>query len=158
MSKNITILIICLALAIFQESFLLEFFGAALNPNLIIGLCFAFIFIDDYESALFTALMGGLFLDFLGTSIVGLSSLVLILLLLASKWVKRSVFRGIGFQVGLIIISTIVFKVVLGYPEFAYSSPIFFSGILNSAFSWVTYLVLKRSKQRYLSTEYRIKA
>jgi len=158
MRKNLVIMFVCLIFVIFQESFLLEFFGAALNPNLIIALCFTFIFIDDIDSAMFTALIGGLFLDFLGVSIVGLSSLILILLLVISRWMKKTVFRGIWVQIGLIIGSTIIFKLLMGYPGLVYSNKILFSGFLNSAISLVFYLILSKIRQRYLSTEYRIKA
>lgn len=158
MRKNIAIIFICLMFVIFQESFMLEFFGSALNPNLIIALSFSFIFVDDYKTAFYAALIGGLFLDFLGVGIVGLSSFILILLLVISRWVKKTMFRGIGMQMVLVVVSTIVFKMVMNFPDMVYSGKILFSGVLNSIMSLLVYMVLKRMGERYLSTEYRIKA
>ena len=158
MRKNIAIIIICLVFVIFQESFMLEFFGSALNPNLIIALSFSFIFIDDYDPALFTALIGGLLLDFLRVGIVGLSSFLIILLLVFSRWIKKTIFRGVWIQIVMIIVSTIVFKLVINYPDVIYSGKILFSGLLNSTVSSLIFLILNRIRQRYLSIEYRIKA
>jgi len=158
MRKNIIITFVCLVFVIFQESFMLEFFGSALNPNLIIALAFSFMFIDDTKRAMFTALIGGLFLDFLGVSIVGLSSFILIVSLGFTAWTKKTVFRGVWTQVVLVIVSTVVFKLLMGYPDIVYSGKLLASGVLNAAISLVFFLVLNKSRQRYLSVEYRIKA
>ncbi|MFC1756054.1 hypothetical protein ACFLZK_01560 [Patescibacteria group bacterium] len=158
MRKSIAIIIICLVFVIFQESFMLEFFGGAINPNLIIALAFSFMFIDDYRTAMFTALVGGIFLDFLGVGIIGLSSFLLILFLLFSRWIKKTIFRGIWIQIVMIIVSTIVFKLVINYPDMIYSGKILFSGLINSIISSLIFLVLNKIRQRYLSIEYRIKA
>lgn len=158
MRKNLSILIISLIFVIFQESFMLEFFGSALNPNLIICLCFGFMLIDDYEDALFTAFIGGLFYDFLGVGIVGLTSFILILFLAASQWVKKTIFRGAWVQILFIIITTLFFKVAMTYPDFVYSSRVLMSGVFNVAVALVFYALLEKARKRFLSAEYRIKA
>ena len=158
MRKSIIILILSLIFVIFQESFLLEFFGNALNPNLVISLCFGFMLIDDYHDALFTAFIGGLFYDFLGVGIVGLTSFILIVFLATSRWVRKTIFRGAWVQMIFIIVTTVFFKVVMTYPDFDYSSKILASGVVNALISLIFYVVLEKIRKRFLSTEYRIKA
>ena len=158
MRKNLGILLISLIFVIFQESFMLEFFGSALNPNLIVCVCFAFMLIDDYDGALFTAFMGGLFYDLLGVGVVGLASFILILFLAASQWVKKTVLRGAWVQILFIILATVFFKTALAYPDFVYNTGILVSGVINVFISILFYGLLIKIKNRFLSTEYRIKA
>jgi len=158
MRKNITILILSLILVIFQESFLLEFFGGALNPNLIIALCFGFMFNEEYDTALFAALIGGLFLDFLSVGIVGMTSIAIIVCLVLSQWVKRTIFMGAWVHIVFVIASTVFYKVIMSYPDFDYNGKILISCIINLVLSLGFYAILRRFKNRFLSTEYRIKS
>lgn len=158
MRKNIGILFTCLIFVIVQESFLFEFFGASLNPNLIIAFCFSFMLMDDYEGALFTAFMGGLFHDFLGVGIVGLSSMILVLALVFSQWVKKTIFRGMWVQALFIVGFTVVYKLLVSLPDINYSFKVLMSGFLNVGLSLLLFSMLKKFKVSFLSTEYRIKA
>jgi len=158
MRKYLFITVLNLIIILIQESFSWEFFGNALNPNFIIAICFAFIIIDDHQGALYSAFIGGLWLDLAGVGVVGLSSFTLVFLLALAIWVKRVLFKGTWFQVLMVIASTIIFKLVMNYPDLTYSWKLFFSGLLGALVSLGFYLILSKTRRRYLSFEYRIKA
>lgn len=158
MRKYLLITTLNLILVLVQGSFIWEFFGSLLNPNLIIALCFAFLLIDDHQAAMFSAFIGGLWLDLAGTGVIGLSSVVLLVLVSSAMWIRRTLFKGAWVQGALIIGSTIMFKLILNYPDLFYSWMLLIAGGLTCLFSFIFYLVLGRTKQRYLSFEFRIRA
>ncbi len=158
MRKYLFITIINLVIILLQESFSWEFFGQTMNPSFIIAISFAFLMIDDHPGALFSAFIGGLWLDLVGVGIVGLSSFALVLLLAVSLWIKKSMVGAIWFQATLIVGATIIFKLIISYPELIYSWKLFFSAVLSSIISLGFYYILSRTKHRYLSFEFRIKA
>jgi|GEM_PF-4521276 len=158
MRKYLFITITTLILVLIQDSFLWEFLGTEFNPSLIIALCFALIFCDDSAGALFCALVGGLWLDLMGVGIVGLSSFLLLLLLLAAMWIRRSLLRGVWIQILLVIIITIVFKIAMNYPEAIFSWRLLFSGLLNFLIAMLIHYIIGRTRQKYLSFEFRIRA
>jgi len=158
MRKYLFITIINLVIVLLQESFSWEFFGQAMNPNFIVAISFAFLMIDDHRGALFSAFIGGFWLDLVGVGIVGLSSFFLVLLLAIALWIKKSTVKAMWFQALLIIGATIIFKLVISYPELNYSWQLFLSGVLSSIISLGFYYILSRTKHRYLSFEFRIKA
>ena len=158
MRKYLLITILGLVLTLLQESFTWEFFGAAINPNLILAMCFAFLLADDRRGALYSAFIGGLWLDLTGVGIVGLSSFVLVLLLVIASWIRNTLFKGVWIQVTVIICSTILFKLIMSYPQLVYSWKLFAAGTLTTLTSLAIYWVLDHTRQRYLSFEFRIRA
>ncbi len=158
MRKYVLITIFSLVVVLIQESFSWEFFGQAINPSIVIAICFAFLMVDDHLGALFSALIGGLWLDLVGVGIVGVSSFALVILLALAVWVKNSMLRAIWVQAVLVIGVTIIFKLIISYPELTYSWKVFFSGVLSSIISLGFHYILSRTKHRYLSFEFRIKA
>jgi hypothetical protein len=158
MRKYFLIFIVNLILIFLQESFLSEIFGPFLNPSLVISLGYAFLLSEDDDLALFSLLVGGLILDLLGTGIIGLSSVVLVFLLLISFQVRKTIFRGVLTQIVFIIITTVIFKMISGYPPLVYNFKLILSGVANAALAVFAAQILTRFKKRYLSLEFRIKA
>jgi len=158
MKKYLFITIFNLVAVLLQESFSWEFFGQAINPSFIVAISFAFLMVDDHPGAMFSAFIGGLWLDLVGVGIVGMSTFALVLLLVLAMWIKKSMVEAAWFQAILIIGATIIFKLVISYPELTYSWKLFFSGILTSMISLGFHYILSRTKHRYLSFEFRIKA
>ncbi len=158
MRKYFLITIFSLILVLLEESFAGEFLGAALNPNLILALSFAFLFADDRRASLYSALIGGLWLDLMGVGIVGLSSFMLVLLLILASWIRNALFKGVWVQVVVIVCSTMLFKLIMNYPQMNYSWKLVVAGILTSLISLIFYWGLSRTRQRFLSFEFRIRA
>ena len=158
MRKIILLVILNIVFTLFQESFLLEFFGSVINPNLILCLGYAYFFANDTQGALISLLLGGFFIDMSGTGIVGITSVIMILVLLFSIFVRRSLFKGAGIQALLIIVATVVLKMVFNFPELGYSNGLVLNGIINVFLSFGIYYVVFKSGKRFLSVEYRIKA
>lgn len=159
MYKNIwIILIVNLILALIQQSFLHEFFGGGFNPNLVLSLAFAFLLIEEDQLALISAIFGGLFLDLGLVSIIGLSPFIFLMFILFSQIIKRTVFRGVILQILLIIVSTVIYKIFLNFPELQVNYKFVVSGVLNSFISITLMYFFTKSSERFLSIEYRIKA
>lgn len=158
MRKYFIIFIINLIIIFLQESFLVELFGPFLNPNLIIGLGYAFLLSGDDDLALFSLLVGGIILDLLGTGIIGLSSLVLVLLMLISFQVRKTIFRGILNQIIFIVISVVIYKMLSSYPPLIYNFRLVVSGAISAVIAVIVSQILIKFKERYLSFEFRIRA
>jgi hypothetical protein len=77
MKKTTTYALFIIFSAIIQTSFLRELFGTAANTNLVAAFVLALVIIDDYEGAYWASLLGGIFLDIILGSSIGLSSLML---------------------------------------------------------------------------------
>lgn len=72
-NKSVLILINIFSVII-QTSFLQEFFGNKINPNLVAIIVFAMLLKGSITSAYLSAIVGGLFLDLVSGGIVGLSA------------------------------------------------------------------------------------
>ncbi len=158
MRKYLIIIFINLLLVFVQESFFLEFFGTVFNPHLVTSLGFSFILLEDDHNGLASMFIGGLLLDLLGTGVIGLSSLVLIVMLLISMLVRKTFFRGLITQIFFIILTTVVFKILMNYPHIIFDKNLILSGLITSFIALLFSFVIRRLKQRYLSLEFRIRA
>lgn len=158
MRKYLLITIFILLTVLIQDSFSLEFLGPALNPNLVLALSFAFLLVEDRQSALYSAFIGGLWIDLLGVGIVGLSSFIFVLMIIIASWVRRRLISGLWVQMVLITVFTGIYKLIVNYPNFNYSWSLVLSGLLTLLIMNLVHIVLSRYKTRYLSFEFRIKA
>ena len=158
MRNHFFVSIVILVLVLVQESFLLEFFGSYLNPSLVIALAYGLLLTDDESLALYSGFFGGLMLDMVGVGLVGLSSLVLVVLLLVAIFIRKTVFRGFGYQLLMIVLTNVIYVLVLNFPNLGFSSGLLFSGALSGLIALAFSLVVRRMRKRYLSSEYRIRA
>jgi rod shape-determining protein MreD len=158
MRKYFIVTIVNIILIFLQESFLVELFGVAFNPNLVIALGFSLVLVDEDDLALFSVLIGGLFLDLLSTGIIGLSSLVLVLLLYMAIQARKTIYRGVFTQLIFVVITAIIYKILANYPPIVYERTLFYSGIYTSVLVLFLRQILLKFKKRYLSSEFRIKA
>ncbi len=94
MKKYIIIIATTLMLALLQLSFFSELLGNGLSPDLLLAFAFALLFLDLKEEAYFAGFIGGLFLDLLGFSIVGSSSVLYVCSLVLFSVIQRFVSKG----------------------------------------------------------------
>lgn len=157
MKKYLSLILITLFLAILQNSFLLELLGSELNPNLVLALAFAFVIPGNKNSAFFIAFMGGLFLDFLGAGIIGLSSLVLVSAVLLSSYIKNYLIKGnVSFSITLIFFSLISSSTQFGQLVINFKTLV--SAALTLVFSFILYALIIRFSNVVEQSEYKIKS
>lgn len=143
MKKILYLFLINLVLVLFQTSFFSEIFGINLNPNLILAFGFAFMFVNQEEEGRTSLLIGGILLDLLSFSTVGLSSLTMLVLFELSILVRKYLARGILTQLLVIFVSTILYSVTTGikYPHLAEYAPLLWLSFFTTLFSLVFYLI-----------------
>lgn len=139
-------------LALFQTSFFAEVFGNSLNPNLILVLVFAFLFMDKTQEALFSTFVGGLLLDTLGNSIMGLSSLLLVCAVLLTLFAKKFVQESKYFQGILLLGSYLVYAVVINLNNPVITFKLFIGAFLTLLLAYVSYVFMKNlgNESKYL--------
>lgn len=158
MKNLILIIFINILLVLFQESFFLEIFGSELNINFVLALGFSFFFANQESDALKSLLVGGLIIDLISTNIVGITSTIFILIMLIASFIKRNIFNGLGIQVLVLILSVVIYKFIMNFQNFSFSLNILTSGLLTFIVSFCLYLLISKLKNRFLSSEFRIRA
>ena len=158
MKKIFFVFTVSLILVLIENSFNYEFFSRILNPSLILALSFAFVLVGDDKLALLTGLFGGLFTDFIGTGVIGLSSTIFVISIYVSIIIKTTLFKGKVFQLVLITICTLLYKFIFNMANFNFSISYLVGAALTMLCSSVFFYVISRISTKYLSTEYRIKA
>lgn len=155
MRKFLILLIINIFLVLVQGSFLRELVGPALTPNLIIAFAFSLFFAEREDLALISAFMGGLLLDLLGFSIVGISPLLIIAGLIFYKFVKQYLFKGWFTNVALVFLTQIMYVNILsGFSQ--PKSELIYTGLSTLVFSILLLLANEKvlnlfKKSGYLS-------
>lgn len=143
MKHYILIILINIILAIVQVSFFYRLFGRTLNPNLIAAFAFSFFFWGIYDKGFFSALIGGIFLDLMGFSSVGLSALILIMGLLLAFYIKKYIFKGWTTQILSLFITTISYSSLLGFPNFYFDLKTVISALITVVISLIFYWTFK---------------
>ena len=158
MKKLLIILFANLALLLFQESFTFELFGSSLNPNLIAALGFAFLFADDDSNATKSIFIGSILLDLIGVGVVGLTLVFYIVIFQLAIYVRNFIFKGVGTPLVFLLISTILYKMAVENLRWELDFRFVLSAVITLMISFVFYLVINRFRQRFISSEYRIRA
>lgn len=158
MKRVLLLIFMNLILVLLQASFLAEFLGGSLNPNLVVSLAYAFALADDDTSASLSMFIGSFFLDLQGTSIVGLSILFFVLILHLSILLRKTIFKGYGTQILFIFLSTVIYKMLISGFDFSLNFSLVFSGVITAVLAAVMAYFIRRFQIRYVSTEYRIRA
>jgi len=155
--KNILILTgITLLLVLLQGSLFQTLFGARYNPNLIIALSFTFFYAGKDELAQITGFVGGLFLDVLGFSIIGISPLLIVGFLLIFSFVRRHLTRGWVLNLFGVCASTFVYLVLVhgGASNLNFS---YLSSLTTLVTSLILYVLLSRTRSITASSSYVLK-
>ena len=146
MKHYIFIILINIILGTLQISFFYRIFGGSLNPNLVAAFAFSLFFSGALafqakraERAYLSALVGGIFLDLMGFGTVGASSFILITCLLLAFYVKKYIFKGWATQILSLFITSIVYTVAIGLPNFYFDPKIIFSSIVTVVISVIFY-------------------
>ena len=122
-----------------QISFLYRLFGRSLNPNLIAAFAFSLFFLGVYDKALFSALIGGIFLDLMGFDTVCISSLILVTCLLLVFYIKKYIFKGLTTQILSLFMASITYSILVGFPNFYFDIKTVFSGIFTVVIGLIFY-------------------
>ncbi len=149
MKHYIFITLINIILVMIQISFFYRLFGRSLNPNLITALAFSLFFWGAYDKALFSALIGGIFLDLMGFGTVGLSAIILITCLLLAFYIKKYMFKGWTTQILNLFIASAIYSVLIGFHNFSFDIKTVFSGLLTVAISLIFYGVLRNYEPKH---------
>lgn len=150
MRKYILLTFIILVLILFQESFLFEFLGYSLNINFVIILAFSFVLTQSQDYGLYTFFIGGLTLDLIGNSIIGLSSFIFIVYFFVTDLLFRTVAKNIYVQIFLIMFLTYIYKIVNNSFNITFSFNLLFSGFINAIFALVISYFMKKASKKYL--------
>jgi hypothetical protein len=97
MRKYVLLILLNIVLALVQTAFLPSFLGAKATPNLVFALGFALLLNAQTELALFSILIGGLFVDFFVIDIIGLSAFLGTASLYSVYLLRNYFFRGRAF-------------------------------------------------------------
>jgi len=143
-AKNFFVLLmINLMLGLLQINVFPEFVGKTFYINFIFSLGFALLLLDRTQDAYVSTLIGGLIVDMLGVDIIGLSTFIMLLLLVSTFYASRLFFRGKSFKMLLILIANMLFNFIVLHPHFSFNGQLFVSGILNLVVVFITYLILQ---------------
>lgn len=145
MRRYLHLFIVNLMLALLQTSFFAEFVGGGFNPNLVLAFAFGLLFVEKDSLSLISAFMGGLILDFLGFSPVGLSSLLFVLCLELVIFIRQHVFRGWILNFLSVYLTAIVFGLFSAFPKIILVDGEFVGGIFTLVASFIFYLLLDKS-------------
>ena len=143
MRKTLYIIFINLILAVLQNAFFPELFGANFTPNLILAFGFSFLFINKEEEAGTSLLIGGLVLDLLSFNTVGLSSLSFLILLEISILIRKYLTKDLFMQVALIFATNAAYILVLSIKShyFVNYFHIFLVSLFTCAISLIFYFL-----------------
>lgn len=158
MKKYFVITLMLFALILFEQSFLSEILGVYLNPLFTLVISYAYLMADREKEAFLASLIGGFFMDMGTTGAVGISSLIFVVAIYSSSIVRKHLFRGMGFQIISIVIFSSFYKVLVNYPSISLSPVLIWGGIINGLLALLSYTFFQRSKNKFLSDEYRIRA
>ena len=112
MGKITLLTLLGIVLVILQTSFFSVLFGNEINPNLIFAFCFAFLLLDDLNSALISGIVLGTIFDILTGSTIGLSALLLVLGIYGAYYFERHVLRGKRSYYTSLFISTYLYQLI----------------------------------------------
>lgn len=140
LKKVIILFGINLFLVLMQTSFLNVFFGAALNPDLVLAFALALLLANKSEYSLFSALIGGLIYDLRGTNLIGESALLMIAVLFAISYSRKYVFKGWPVQILSLFVSFVLYKTISN----AYNAGIVVNSLSTLVFCLLMYLYISR--------------
>jgi rod shape-determining protein MreD len=143
-NKNYLVITIFLfILVLFQTSFFSEIFGRFLNPNLVIALVFAYLVMDKAQEAFFSAFVGGLLLDISGNTIVGLSSLILVSIIIFTLLAKKLVQKGGILLTVILLIAFPVYTMIINYPNYIISLGLLIGALSTLLTGYIFYLIIR---------------
>ena len=140
MRNFITLFSVNLILALLQSSFLRELVGVSFTPNLVIAFAASLFFMDLEDLSLMSALLGGIFLDFFGFSIVGLTPLIITGSLVLFTFVKKYLFRGWISNVVVVFLTQVVYMGLIS-GQFSSASSVLYSAFATFIFSIIFYFI-----------------
>lgn len=154
MKKFLVITFVNILLVLLQSSFLRELVGPSNTPNLVLAFSFSLFFMDFEDMSLMSAFIGGLFLDFFGFSIVGLTPLIITGSLLLFTFVKRYLFRGWVSNVLLVFLAQIIYLGMIS-GVFSLNPPALYSATSTLLLSLVFYFINKSFSGFYGTSGYK---
>ncbi len=146
MKKYVILSMINIVLVLFQLSFFPKLVGNALAPNLVLAFAFTFLLYGGLGFALFTAFFGGLLVDLLSFSHIGVSPLILCLLLMLTKIVRKHLIRNDSFFGAFVYLSFVLYAILVQFPKFEFGPGL----LMNSLASTVVFLIFSSAVGKYM--------
>jgi rod shape-determining protein MreD len=155
--KYIWLVFVIIILVLFQTSFFNVILGVELNPNLILAFAFSLLFINSVKEGMFAAFAGGVLLDLLGFSVIGLSAVLFILFLYIGVLITKYVFNNWFSQLAIVIFSALIYNIAINFDR-AFITPsvllgAFITALLVLIFNYVNFFINKRVfvEEKYLN-------
>jgi cell shape-determining protein MreD len=111
----IYIILSTFVVSIVQTSLFLELFNVSANPYLVLVLSFGLYLSLGLEYGLFTALIGGVLLDFVTFNVIGMTSLLFVVFIYFSRTVRTYVLQGFRAQIILLITFSLLIRYFTAY-------------------------------------------
>ncbi|OGC70417.1 hypothetical protein A2415_01295 [candidate division WWE3 bacterium RIFOXYC1_FULL_39_7] len=147
MKKILLLSLTGIILIIMQTSFFSVLFGNEVNPNLVFAFCFAFLLLDDLDSALMSGLVFGTLFDILSGTTIGFTTLILILAIYGGYLFNKQVLRGKRSYILMLILSTYLYQIInMRYFYFTLSQ---ITGLILTAVACLGFTVLIANYANY---------
>lgn len=146
-SDTFTIIILNIFSAILQSSFFSAIFGYYLNPNLYASICFSLVLNENFSLAYISALFGGIFLDIISGSTLGLSSLGLCIFVWVYQFLYKFYLRSWVASFAFATIFFYLLRLVLAR-SFLINIPLTISAVLSALFGYLLSFLLKEGYEK----------
>lgn len=161
MNKYFAILVINIILSLLQVSFFNEVFGAFINPNFVIAFAFSLLLLDEEDTSIYSAAVGGLLLDLVSFSTTGLFMLVYSVMLYILYLIRRYVFKNFWFQLIVIFILNFISRDFDNYLNgkhlFENFGQFVISSLLTVFITLMFYALNSYTRDRFIKKEYKLK-
>jgi hypothetical protein len=138
----LTVVLINIIFAVLQTSFFSYLLGTKMNIDIIASVCFALVLLNSDDMSYFSALVGGLFIDLLGTGLIGITSVLLTVYVYLYKWLNTFYMRNIISKVLFSIVYFYILKLI-ALRVFVFDSQLLFSTILTVITGYILSFLLK---------------
>ena len=131
-----------IVLALVQTSFLYNLLPLKYYPNLVFSFGYSFILLGFIDYGFVSLISGGLFLDFAGVSLTGLSSILFTFLSYLGTLVRRFFTNILWVQFLFFFLVNILYLYIINYPLMTFDY--FVSAFVSCIFLGFFYWLLKR--------------
>ena len=144
MKRAFTIVVINIILVLIQVSFFPALSNNLFIPNLILALSLTLFFLDKTSAAFISAFSGGLLLDLLATSVVGVSLIYIVGLVTGLSYTKRFLYKNTFVKMVLVFLSALLYLVVVTSLNASFPRMLVASSLATLVFYQLFTLVIKK--------------
>jgi hypothetical protein len=105
-------MLISIVFVILETSFFSVIFGNEVNPNVIIAFCFAYLVLDELDSALLSAIVFGTAYDIFSLNLIGVTPVFLVLTIYLTYILERNILRGRRYYYLVLPFATYFYSII----------------------------------------------